>query len=113
MNKECFPKFKIKLNQRKSLNPWITKCVKRSSKRKEKLYEQFLKKRTVFNEIAYKANKSLFEAIKRKSKKALLTKDIPIQTWRKEKMDCYEKIIGKAKHNKTQTFLGNLKLVTK
>ena len=53
--------------------------MKKSSKRKEKLYEQFLKKRTGFNEIASKANKSLFEAIKRKSKKPQLTKDIPIQ----------------------------------
>ena len=51
------------------LNPRITKGIKKSSKRKQKLYEKFLKKRNVFNETVYKAYKSLFEAIKRKSKK--------------------------------------------
>ena len=66
---ECFPKFKIRLNQRKNLSPWITKGIKKSSKRKQKLYEKFLKKRNAFNETAYKAYKSLFGAIKRKSKK--------------------------------------------
>ena len=66
---ECFPKFKIRLNQRKNLSPWITKGIKISSKRKQKLYEKFLKKRNAFNETAYKAYKSLFEAIKREPKK--------------------------------------------
>ena len=77
---ECFPKFKIKLNQRKNLSPWITKGIKKSSKRKQKLYEKFLKKRNAFNETAYKTYKNLFEAIKRKPKKILLTKDAPVQT---------------------------------
>ena len=78
---ECFPKFKIRLNQRKNLSPWITKGIKKSSKRKQKLYEKFLKKRNAFNETAYKTYKNLFEAVKRKSKKkSLLTKDTPIQT---------------------------------
>ena len=39
-----------------------------------------MKKRNAFNETTYKAYKSLFEAIKCKSKKkTLLTKDTPIQ----------------------------------
>ena len=65
---ECFSKFKIRLNQRKNLSSCITK--KKSYKRKQKLYEEFLKKRNAFNETAYKAYKSLFEAIKHKSKNA-------------------------------------------
>ena len=52
---ECFPKFKISLNQRKNLSPWKTKGIKKSSKKKQKLYEKFLKKRNAFNEKAYKA----------------------------------------------------------
>ena len=60
---ECFPKFKIKLNQRKNLSSRITKGINNSSKRKEKLYEKFLKKQNAFNETDYKACKSLFEAI--------------------------------------------------
>ena len=46
---ECFAKFKIKLNQRKNPSPWITEDIKRSSERKQKLYEKFLKKRNAFN----------------------------------------------------------------
>ena len=42
---ECFPKKKIKLKPQKWNNPWITKEIKKSSKRKQKLYEQFLKNR--------------------------------------------------------------------
>ena len=45
---ECFPKFKIKLNQRKKLSPWITKGMKRSSKRKQKLYEKLFWKKKWF-----------------------------------------------------------------
>ena len=49
--------FVIKLNQRKNLSPWITKGIKKSSKRKQKWYEKFLKKRNAFNENAYKTYK--------------------------------------------------------
>ena len=62
-------KLKIKLNQRKDLSPWITKGIKKSSKRKQKLYEKFLKKGNAFNETAYKTYKNLFEAIKLSPKK--------------------------------------------
>ena len=40
---ECFPKFKIRLNQRKNLSLWIIKDIKKSSKRKEKLNENSCK----------------------------------------------------------------------
>ena len=42
---ECFPKIKIRPNQRKNLSPRITKGIKKSSKRKQKLYGKFLKKK--------------------------------------------------------------------
>ena len=41
---ECFPKKKIKLKPQKYNNSWITKGIKKSFKRKQKLYEKFLKK---------------------------------------------------------------------
>ena len=40
-----FPKKKIKLKPQKYNNPWINKGIKKSSKRKQKLYEKFLKNR--------------------------------------------------------------------
>ena len=42
---ECFPKKKIKLKPQKYNNPRITKGIKKSSKRKQKLYKKFLKNR--------------------------------------------------------------------
>ena len=39
------------------------------SKKKQKLYERFLKKRTPQNEQKYKNYKNLFETIKKKAKK--------------------------------------------
>ena len=47
---ECFPKKKIKLKPQKYNNPRITKGIKKSSKRKQKLYKKFLKNR---NERSY------------------------------------------------------------
>ena len=52
---ECFPKKKIKLKPQKYNNPWITKEIKKSSKRKQKLYEKFIKNR---NEKKYNLYKS-------------------------------------------------------
>ena len=67
--KNVFLSSKSNLNQRKNLSPWITKGIKKSSKRKQKLYEKFLKKRNAFNETFYKSYTNLFEAIKRNSQK--------------------------------------------
>ena len=79
------------LNQRKNLSPWTTKGIKKPSKRKQKLHEKFLKKRNAFNETVYKACKSLFEVIKRKSKKTHSSQKILQFKYDKEKMDCYER----------------------
>ena len=50
-------------------SPWITKGIKKSSKRKQRLYEKFLKNRTEKHELSYKTYKRLFESIKKHSKK--------------------------------------------
>ena len=56
--------------KKKDLNsPWITKGIKKSSKRKLRLYEKFLKNRTEKHELACKTYKMLFESIKKQSKK--------------------------------------------
>ena len=47
---------KVKTNQ----NPWITKGIRKSFKKKEKFYEQFLKKRTPRGEQQYRNYKNLF-----------------------------------------------------
>ena len=64
-----FPKVRIKIKAKTIQNPWITKGITKSSKKKQKLYERFLKKRTPQNEQKYKNYKNLFETIKKKGKK--------------------------------------------
>ena len=74
---ECFPKIKIKLKPQKHFRPWITLGIKKSSKRKQRLYEKFLKTRTAKSEAEYKTYTNMFETIRRKSKRKLL---FPINT---------------------------------
>ena len=61
---EAFPKVKIKIKSKSFLSPWITKGILKSSKRKKKLYEKFLKNKTYSNEINYKTYKNVFKTIK-------------------------------------------------
>ena len=69
-----FPEKKIKLKNKDLQSPWITKGVRRSSKRKQSLYEKFLKNRNEKNELEYKNYKHLFEAVKKRSKKLHFSK---------------------------------------
>ena len=64
-----FPLTKVKLKPKRKKSPWITNGIAKSSKRKQNLYEKFLKQRTPENKENYKAYKNLFEMVKRKSKK--------------------------------------------
>ena len=82
-------------------NPWMTKGLLKSSKRKQKLYEKFLKKRTSRNESIYKAYKSLFESLKKKSKKIYYTRRLEnYQNDVKKSRDVIKEIIVGAKSTK-------------
>ena len=63
-----FPKVKVQIKTKSLHSHWITKGIPKSSKRKQKLYEKYLKRRTNDTETAYKLYKNLFESIKRRSK---------------------------------------------
>ena len=63
-----FPKVKVRIKTKSLHSPWITKGIAKSSKRKQKLYEKYLKRRNNDTETAYKLYKNLFESIKRRSK---------------------------------------------
>ena len=49
-------------------NPWITKGIEQSFKRKQKLYEKFLKNRSIQNNKIYKDYRKLFKTITMKFK---------------------------------------------
>ena len=68
-----FPKKRIKIKTKTIQNPLITKNITKSSKKKQKLYERFLQKRTPPNEQKYKNYKNVFEKIKEKKKRNILT----------------------------------------
>ena len=48
--------------------PWISKGLKKSSKKKQKLYITFLITKTLEDEFKYKTYKSLFEKLRKKAK---------------------------------------------
>ena len=101
---ECFPVVKIRLKQKKHFTPWITRSIKKSSKRKQKLYEKFLKHRTILNEEKYKAYKNLFESIKRKSKKSYFSKKaLQYKNNMKKTWSVMKEIVDKMhQHNKSK-----------
>ena len=79
----------------------MTKGLLKSPKRKQKLYENILKKRTSRNESIYKAYKSLFESLKKKSKKNYSTR--PVENYRndiKKSWDVIKEIIVGPKSTK-------------
>ena len=92
---EYFPIRKIKIKPKRALSPWITNGIAKSSKQKQKLYEKFLKHRAPINEANYKAYKSLFQTIKRKSKKRFYSeKLIEFQDDAKKTWCIMKKLIG-------------------
>ena len=62
--KNAFPKVKIKIKIKNLLSPWISKGILKSSKKKQKLYDKYLKNRTYKNEKNYKTYKNMFETVK-------------------------------------------------
>ena len=64
-----FSKDKNQIKTEKHFRQWITLGIRKSSKRKQRLYEKFFKTRTAKSEAEYKTYKNMFEKIKRKSKR--------------------------------------------
>ena len=70
----AFPLKTFSVKRKTLQNAWMTKGLLKSSKRKQKLHEKFVRKRSPRNENIYKAYKSLFESLKKKSKKNYYTR---------------------------------------
>ena len=70
----AFPLKTFSVKRKTLQNPWMTKGPLKLSKRKQKLYGKFVKKRSPRNENIYKAYKSLFESLKKKSKRNYYTR---------------------------------------
>ena len=98
---ECFPKKKIKKPQKYN-NPWITKGIKKLSKRKQKLDEKFLRNKNEKNEKLYKSYKSLFESVKRKSKRIYYSsKILEFKNNAKKTWGVMKELIGEARNTES------------
>ena len=49
-----FPKVKVRIKTKSLRSPWMTKGIAKSSKRKQNIYEKYLKSRTNETETAYR-----------------------------------------------------------
>ena len=65
---QAFPLQKIKIEGKSLVCPWITKGIRKSSRKKQCLYEKFLKHKTSKTLETYKNYKNLFEKIKSSKK---------------------------------------------
>ena len=89
---------KVNLKPKRKNSPWITNGIAKSSKRKQKLYEKFLKHRTQESKQIYKDYKNFFEIIKHKSKKQFYSeKLIKFQHNAKKTWSIMKELIGKNK----------------
>ena len=76
----------------------MSKGLLKSSKKKQRLYDKFLKNRTDQNEKRYEDYKSLFEILNEKSKKLFCkTKLADCENNVKKKWDTIKEVIGKSK----------------
>ena len=66
---QAFTERKFEIKAENLVSPWITLGLRKSSRKKQHLYENFLKQRNSKNEEAYKMYKNLFEKLKKQSKK--------------------------------------------
>ena len=55
-----FPEIQIKVKTKTLLSPWIIQGIKKSSKKKQKLYKKLLKKQTYHSGRTYKNYKNSF-----------------------------------------------------
>ena len=70
------PITEVKFKSKELKNPWITNGLKKSSKRKQKLYNNFLKTRSNADELIYKNYKSMFQKLLKKAKSNYYTNQL-------------------------------------
>ena len=91
-----FQKAFVRLKTKHIQSPWITKGIAKSSKRKQNLYEKFLKHQTREAELACNSYKNLFESLKKKAKKKFYSEKVSKYKHDAKKTWCIMKeLVGK------------------
>ena len=94
---QAFPLQKIKIKWKSLVSTWITKGIRKSSRKKQRLHEKFLKHKTTKMLETYKNYKNLFEKIKKCSKKHYQNKLEKCKNNLKTSWKTMKEIIGKSK----------------
>ena len=94
---QAFPLQNIKIKGKSLVAPWITKGIRKSSRKKQHLYEKFLKHKTTKTLETYKNYKKRFEKIKNSSKKHYQNKLEKCKNNIKTTWKTMKEIIGKFK----------------
>ena len=91
-----FSKSEVKVKFKSDQSHWITKGIAQLSKKKQRLYEKFLKNRSPKNEETYKTHKNLFETITRRSNKKFYSETLQnIKGNAKKTWSVMKEILGK------------------
>ena len=113
---KAFPNIEIQLNNKTLKSPWITKGLLKSSKTKQRLYQNFLKKMTYQNEKNYKKYKNMFENLKKKRKEKYYSDLISKYKGNAKKIwEVIKDVSGQHKHKSNQypkRFLVNDQYIT-
>ena len=97
---KSFPKIEKRIKKKVIENPWMTKGLLKSSKKKQRLYEKFLKSKTIKNEQKYKTYKNLFEKLKKSAKKNYYSEQlIKFHGNAKRTWDILKEVTGKSKNS--------------
>ena len=89
---------RIRVKFKNLMNHWVAKGIAKSSKKEKRLYEKYLKKSTLENKKIYRNYKSLFDSIKKKSKKLYYFEQLlKLQKNAKQECKVMKETIGKAK----------------
>ena len=95
-----FPLTVKNIKMKNLMTPWMSLGLRKSSRRKQKLYIKFLKKKTINSENKYKSYKNLFEKLKKKSKQLYyLTLLRKYQYNSKKTWQIMKELTGKLKQN--------------
>ena len=94
----AFPIKEVSLKLKNVFSSWMTKGAQKSSKRKQKLYDKFLRSKTNENGKKYKTYKSLFEILNEKYKKNYYSRKLEnCEQNMKKTWDTIKQVIGKTK----------------
>ena len=95
---QAFPERKFEIKTKNLVSLWINWGLRKSSRKKQCLYEKFSKQRNSKNEEAYKMYKDLFEKLKKQSKKLYFQNKLKIcENYIKNTWKIMKSIIGKSR----------------